>query len=306
MAETGYFSQTATVGQISDKTLSKPVGSGIIAPTPSVPAAVFQATADTGPAPYYTKSSNTVLVLNFTGTPPFGSAESLIGIFWLDSSGVPHCCLDCTQSISTLAVTVTAPSTIPAGQTNFASVTAGTTQITASVSTQGSDIGNDAFVQNLDLVDYTIPVASLLQLLLSAGSTGAFELFATPVGTLSDSANGAWVESTKTLTPAAGPGWVAGALVGLPVTVNNVSVGTVVSNTTTALVTTANGSVSNGNYSWSIGFPNLVLTWDYTTNGDFYNWIEGDAAPYAGNVTKIRLYSSSMKPQTMSVGAILS
>jgi hypothetical protein len=186
-------------------------------------------------------------------------------------------------------------------------VTPGTTTITVSVATQATA----DTPSNPDVSSYEIPVANttnqtgLVQLLLTDTQLGVFELFATPAGSLSDSADGAWVESTKTLTPSNPPGWVAGALVGLPVTVNSASVGTVVSNTALALVTSANGSVSNGTYAWSITSPNLVLCYNYATNGDFYNWVNTveATAPYAGMITKMRFYNNSTVTNVFGVGA---
>ena len=182
-------------------------------------------------------------------------------------------------------------------------ITAGTTPVTLSIAT----LATADTPSNPDITDVSLPVASLEQLLLTCAQLGAFELFATPVGTLSDSADGAWVESTKTLTPSTAPNWVVNALVGLPIAVNSTSVGTVVSNTATALVTSVNGSVTNGTYAWSITSPNMVLCEHYAYAGDFYNFISSiDAAPFAGSVSKIRFYNNSTQAQTMSVGALLS
>jgi hypothetical protein len=296
----GYSAGTVSVAGVQDSYVTKPCGNVPLAIQPTVPAAIAQTSADTGSeVPYYTKSSSTVLVLNLPSTPTFTSS-SRMGVFWT-TSGTNYYCLDCTISISTDAVTITAPTVVPTGQTNFTTITAGTTVVTFSLATLTSvDTPN-----NPDSTDFIIPSATMQQLILSCpGGTGAFELFATPIGTLSDSADGAWVESTKTLTPSTAPGWVAGALVGLAVSVNGTSVGTIVSNTTTALVTTANGSVSNGNYAWAITSPNLVLSFNYTAKGDFYNWNTGAAAPFAGNATSARFYNSSLAPIVMSIGAL--
>ena len=127
-----------------------------------------------------------------------------------------------------------------------------------------------------------------------------FELFATPVGTLEDSANGGWVESTKTLTPATSPNWIVNALVGCLTVRQHVG---------------WHGGEQHGDgtgdvdqwqrqqrhaYGWSITSPNLVLVAHYAYAGDFYNYISSiDAAPFAGSVTKIRFYNNSTQSQTM-------
>ena len=302
MAQLGYDSQTVTVNGITDRLLLKPEGSGGVSATPTVPGAVFLASVNTG-SPSYTKGSSTQLTLTFASNPGF-TTSSLAGVAWADSGGTNHYLLDCTiTSVTGPVVVITAPVSIPAGQTNFASVTANVTEITVAIAT----LATGDLPSNPDINDYVFPSATLLQLLMTCGKTGAFELFATPTGSISDSADGVWVGSTtKTLTPSNAPGWVAGALVGLPVTVNSVSVGTVVSNTTTQITTTINGSVGNGTYSWAIGSPNSVLSWNYAYSGNFYNWITGQSSPFAGNVTKLRFYNFDTTNQVMSVAGLLS
>ena len=71
-------------------------------------------------------------------------------------------------------------------------------------------------------------------------------------GSTSGTSNGAWVGSTtKTLTPSLSPGWVAHQLQGYVVLINGLAF-TVSDNTTTVITTTANNSLTNGTYTWSI------------------------------------------------------
>ena len=49
----------------------------------------------------------------------------------------------------------------------------------------------------------------------------------------------------------------------------------------------------------------VELAWNYAAAGDFYSWIEGQTAPWAGTVNKVRFYSSSLLAQVMQVGALL-
>jgi len=49
----------------------------------------------------------------------------------------------------------------------------------------------------------------------------------------------------------------------------------------------------------------LVLSWNYSSAGDFYSWIAGGAGPWSGTVITLRFYNSAMKAQTMSVGALM-
>ena len=102
-----------------------------------------------------------------------------------------------------------------------------------------------------------------------------------PAGTLGDT-SGPWVKSTKTLTPTAAPGWTANALVGKVFIVNGVALACA-SNTTTAAVMTADGSVNDGTYTWSVvtrGNPiitatcrNLTLTGSATQGFNFTVWL---------------------------------
>lgn len=293
----GYFAQTANVGPIGDSIVTKPSGSGQQLIGPSIPGAVASTSANTGSGvPYYTKSSSTVIVLNMPTTPSW-TTGSLMGLFWVDGSGDPQYCLDCTMTIATNAVTITAPSTIPTGQINFASITAGTTVVTFSLATLlTADTPN-----NPDIVSYTIPIADLLQLLLTNNQTGGFELFAQPVGVLGNT-SGTWLSSGPTLT-VSGAGWVTNALAGLKFTIGG-NPYTCVSNTATVATMSGAGSTASATVTWSITSPNLVLTWNYAYKGNFYNWVIGQAAaPYAGNIVKIRLYNSSTQTQNMFVGA---
>ena len=175
MSATGYFNQSVTVGSISDKLLQKPQGSGTIQITPTIPAAIAQTSADTLPspaAPFYTKSSSTVLHLTLPGAPGF-TTGSLMGIFWTDGT-TPRFCIDCViTSITGSVVVITAPGSIPDGQDDFTTITAGTTEVTFSVAnlTTADQPGNT------DETDYTIAAGSVLQLLMTCAQTGAFELF---------------------------------------------------------------------------------------------------------------------------------
>ena len=43
----------------------------------------------------------------------------------------------------------------------------------------------------------------------------------------------------------------------------------------------------------------------YSYQGDFYSYITGEVAPWAGTVNKLRFYNSTTSAQTMSVGALM-
>lgn len=292
----GYFAQTAQIGTVGDSIVTKPVGSGQQLIQPSIPGAIAKTALNTGSGVfYYTKSSSTVLVLNCPTTPSW-TTGSLMGIFWT-TGGVNYYCLDCTLAIATNAVTITAPGTIPSGQTNFATITAGTTIVTFSLATLATaDIPN-----NPDVTSYVLPIADILQLLLTANATGGFDLFAQPVGVLGNS-SGTWLSSGPTLT-VSGAGWVVNALAGLTFTIGG-NAYTCVSNTATVATMSGAGATSSGTVTWSITSPNLVLSWNYSYKGDFYNWVFGQSsAPFAGNVVKLRFYNSSTQDQIMSIGA---
>ena len=292
----GYFAQTAAIGSIQDKIVSQPSGSGQQLVAPTIPAAIVQTSANSGSGvPYYTKSSSTVIVLNMPTAPSWGTG-SRMGLFWT-TGGVNYYCLDCTMTISTNAVTITAPSSLPTGQSNFATITAGTTVVTFSLATL---LTSDT-PSNPDVTSYTLPIADILQLLLTCNNTGAFDLLAQPVGTLTGTA-GAWVSTGPTLT-VSGAGWVTNALTGLTFTIGG-NTYTCVSNTATVATMSGAGSTSTGTVTWSIASPNIVFTWNYTYSGNFYNWVEGaSSAPFAGVIVTIRFYNSSLQSQIMSVGA---
>jgi len=71
-------------------------------------------------------------------------------------------------------------------------------------------------------------------------------------GTTSGTSNGVWLgSSTKTLTPSSAPGWTAHELIGWTVIIDGLAF-VVSDNSTTAITTTANNSLGNGTYGWSI------------------------------------------------------
>lgn len=295
MATNGYFAQTMQIGPVGDSIVSKPSGSGQIIATPTIPAAVAQTSRNSTTAPYYTKSSSTVLVLTMA-SPPSWTNGSLMGIFWT-TAGVNYFLLDCTVTISTNTVTITAPATIPTGQTNFATITAGTTLVTFAVAT----LATADLPANPDVTSYILPIADILQLGLTANQTGGFELFAQPVGVLGNTV-GTWLSSGPTLT-VSGAGWVTNALAGLTFIIGG-NAYTCVSNTATVATMTGAGSTVSGTVTWSITSPNLVLSWNYPSKGSFYNWLFGQsAAPFAGNIVKMRFYNSTLTSQVMSVAA---
>ena len=291
----GYFAQTVQIGTVGDKIVNQPSGSGQQLIGPTIPAAVAQTSRNSTTAPYYTKSSSTVLVLTMA-SPPSWTSGSLMGIFWT-TGGVNYFLLDCTVAISTNTVTITAPTTIPTGQTNFATITAGTTVVTFAVAT----LATGDLPANPDVTSYTLPIADILQLVLTANQTGGFELFAQPVGLLTGT-GATWTTSGNTLTVTT-PGWVAGALTGLSFTIGG-NPYTCTGNTATVATMSASGSTASGSVAWSIASPNLVLSWNYAYNGNFYNWVDGlSAAPFAGNIVKLRFYNSTMQSQVMNVAA---
>ena len=180
----GYNAQTATIGSVSDTKLQRPSGSGTIAIQPTIPAAVFQASSNSV-APKYVKTSNTVLTLTFAASYVIGfTTGSNAGVYWLDSTGVPHYCLDCTiTSVTGQVVVITAPGTVPLGisangspaMTDFTSVTENVTTVTVAIAT----IATADTPANPDISDYTIPAASVQQLLITSQGLGATELFVT-------------------------------------------------------------------------------------------------------------------------------
>ena len=191
MAATGYSASSATVGAVSDTSLSKPVGSGVQQITPTVPAPIAQTAAATLPtpaAPFYTKASSVLLHLTLPSAPGFTSG-SLICVFWTGADGTPCFCPDCTIGISGDVVAITAPTlsaiqlaagalyfngatTTGAGDVSGKVLTPGTTEATFSVAT----IATADLPSNPDITDYSIAAANLKQLLLTCNKTGCFEL----------------------------------------------------------------------------------------------------------------------------------
>ena len=195
MGATGYSSKTAVVGSVQDKYLDKPSGSGVQAITPTIPAAIAQTAAATLPSPagpFYTRGSSTVLTLTLLNPPGF-TTSSKIGVFWTGADGSDNYCLDCTiTSITGAVVVITAPTlsaaqlaagmlyfngatTTGAGDVTGKKITQGTTVVTFSVATIATaDVPN-----NPDLTEYSLPIANIAQLLVTAGQTGAVEFFVT-------------------------------------------------------------------------------------------------------------------------------
>lgn len=193
MGQTGYKSTTVVVGSVKDSILIKPSGSGDQTITPTIPAAIAQTAADTLPSPaaaFYTKTSSTVLVLTLTSTPTFTSG-SLMGIFWEGTDGSYNYCLDCTVSIAGGVVTITAPTlsaaqlacgmlyfngaaTTGAGDVSGKKILPGTTEVTFSVAT----LATSDQPGNPDLA-YSLPIANVEQLLVTADVTGAVEFIET-------------------------------------------------------------------------------------------------------------------------------
>ena len=191
MAATGYAANSATVGQVTDSNVSKPTGSSFLQVTPTIPGAIAQTTRSSTTAPYYTKTSSSILVLTMATTPGF-TTGSKIGVFWIGADGGAYFVLDCTiTSIVGDVVTITAPlSTLTAVQlaagmlyfngatTTGASdvagkkVNPGTTLVTFSVAT----IATSDLPANPDITDIVIPAASLQQLLITCQQTGGIEL----------------------------------------------------------------------------------------------------------------------------------
>lgn len=189
MAVKSFSSKSASVGKINDSINNTPQGNTLIQTQPTIPAAVFQASASTGtlPTQYYTKSSGTVLVLHFVNTAPNSiTTGSLAGVFWIDSSGLPHFCPDCViSSVSGTGMTITAPTLTayiaaseaagqPSGHVaDFTTVTAGTTQITVAIAT----LATSDTPANLD-VEVSLIAADMQQMLITCTQTGATLLFA--------------------------------------------------------------------------------------------------------------------------------
>jgi hypothetical protein len=190
MAAQGYFAETANVGSVGDRIITKPSGSGSLAITPTIPAAIAQTSHNTaGSTPYYTRTSSSVLVLNLLSAPTF-TTGSLIGVFWSGTDGTPHYCLDCTLGISGNAVTLTAPTLsatqLADGQTYFnAATTTGASDVSGQAVVAGTTVCTFSLAtlatadtpSNPDITDYSLPVASIEQLLITCTNTGGFEFF---------------------------------------------------------------------------------------------------------------------------------
>lgn len=67
------------------------------------------------------------------------------------------------------------------------------------------------------------------------------------------------------------------------------------------LVTAAGGT---GAFEIFVG-SDMEFHWNYSAQGDFYNWLVGEAAPWTGTADKFRFYNSTLTAQVMSIGAIL-